>query len=343
MKLPARYWSARFDAWPPAAPAQDGYTLLVPVPGDLPVFLELALTVLGLQHAEDRVETIVIPDKMTPAMREIVAQHRPGWQGALHLLDLPLPERHLLPLMKNPSRNHGVQLIAGIGASRGTHVVFHDADLFLIEPDALDAHWAAAREADLLACGISPVWDPWYAEKGLHHLTATWELVAQRDWLRSFPPHLHMGHTAEVLGQEHVFDTTLHAQAVSDPTRIRTHDRSDAIVHFNYVISTYRHFQRSSGPFADDRFRLLLIRLFVDLFSSRAVAELPTLPELASGLTDAEARVRYPGAEVGAADYATFRSQVERILTGPWTGQEQARAVAAALAPFDAHYGGDRA
>ncbi len=342
MSLGAHYWNARFSEWGPALPEQPGYSLLMPVPGDLPVFLELALAVCQLQDPASRVETLVLPDRMTPSVRNIVSRHRAQYPGDLRLVPLPQPERTVLPRLRNPSHNHGVQIITGIRAARGSHVVLHDADLFLLQPDALERHYRATRERDLYVAGVSPVWDGWFAERGWS-LVATWEMCAWRGWLRSFPPHMHMGHDAEIYGQSHTFDTTLHPQALTPPERIGLLSQDEAIVHFNYVISTYRHFQRSSGTFTDDNFRLLLIRVFIDLFAQEpCLYEVPPLTELADGLTDPGARVTYEAPSPGTRErFAAFRGKLDRILDGPWTPPGERDRARAALEAFDNYYGLD--
>lgn len=336
--LGATYWSTRFATWAPPRPATAGYTLLVPVPGDLPVFLEVALAVLGGQQHEHRIETLVIPDVDTPEVRRVFERHARHWDGELEMLLLPQPERTVLPRLKNPSRNHGVQVITGIQAARGSHVLLHDADLFLLDDDTLDQRWTRASERRMHALGISPVWDGWYAEHGLH-LAATWELMAERDWLRAFPPAMHIGHTAELFGEQHVFDTTLRAQALSDPRRVAHDDLSDRIVHFNYVISTYRNFQRASGPFLDDRFRLVLVRLLIDLFADEPYDyAMPTLADMAAGLTDATQPIAFPNGAEHAQNYASFRAQLTHMLQGAWSSPERRGRATEALAVFDRHY-----
>lgn len=339
MSIGSRYWNARFSTWGAARPQEQGYSLLVPVPGDLPVFLELALSVLRLQDHEHRVETIVVPDRPTPQMDAVIARHRGTWDGPLEKALFPQPERRLLPALSNPFHNYGIQLITGTRAAKGSHVLLHDADLFLLSPGSLDRHYEAARADDLVACGVSPVWDSWFTEHGFQ-LAATWELCAQRDWLRSFPPAMHMGHTAELLGEEHVFDITLHSQALTDPRRIGIRPQDEDIVHFNHVIGTYRGFQRAKGTFADDQFRLLLIRLFIDLFAQvEADYALPTFDELARGLTDPSAPVTYPVATAEVTrEYRGFRDRIERILTGAWAPDGRGEDATRALAAFDRHY-----
>lgn len=342
MSLGSTYWAGRFATWPAPTPSTPGYSLLMPVPGDLPVFLELALAVAATQNATHRVETIVTPDQPTKQVVEAIEARRDGWQGDLRLELLPRPERELLPRLGNPGHNHGVQLITGVTAASGSHIILHDADLFLLEHDALEKHYAATVEGNFAVSGVSPVWDPWFAEQGVD-LVATWELCARRDWLRSFPPHMHMGHVAELREQQHVFDTTLHPQSVTDPRLVALRDQGDSIVHFNYVISTYRHYQKARDGFVDSQFRILLIRLFVDLFAEvEAKYDLPSLTELKSGIGGSGEKVCYPApSPETVTTYQDFRAKVQKILNGPWTSPERSRAAAKALSHFDTYY--DRA
>jgi len=330
-----RYWQARFARWGrPARIANQGYTVLVPVPGDLPVFLDLALAVCRAQTAAHRVATIVVPDVSTPAVDAIVARARPDWPGRLELDRLPVPERWLLPRLGDPGRNHAIQLNTAITRTTSTHVVLHDADLFLLTPDAHEDQWAHAVEGDLDVLGVDPAWDPWYAERG-RHLAATWEMTARTDWLRGFPPWRHIAHRDHLDGEPHVFDTTFWAQTRTAPARIGVRSPG-AVVHFNYVISTYRNYRRSGPGFRDGRFRLLLIRVFIDLFDTTGAAYgLPSIDDLAAGLGKPGTDVWY--APEDAAAYAEFRPRLDQILAA--FPPPSHTSIADALAAFDAFYG----
>lgn len=339
------YWRIRLARWRSLrTAATPGYTLLVPVPGDIPVFLELALKVLARQAADERVETVVLPDRLTPTIRQIVREAQPSWRGPLRLQPLPPPERWFLPAMKSGSRNHGMQVVAGVEAAAGSHVVLHDADLFLLDAGLLDDQYRHCRDGQLACTGVSPVWDGWYATHGLH-LAATWEMVASTAWIRRFPPYRHIGHDAELFGETHTFDTTLYPQSVTEPSRIDVVDRHDGFVHFNYVITSYRDFQRSTSPYQDGDFRLLLIRLFVELFGEHSVGEceVPDLAALQAGLTDDGLPVWYPQREARGEVYRDFRTRLGRALTGEYLGSDGRERAIAALAPFDRHYGYDDA
>jgi len=300
------------------------------------VFLELALAICRTQDSDYRLSTYVIPDQDTPVMREIVADAASSWPGGLHLLPLPMPERWLLPRLKTGWRNHAVQLITGTKASKSTHLILHDADLFLLQPHFFDSHFLECRDRSLSCLGVSPVWDEWFAEHG-RHLAATWELCAKVDWLRSFPPYLHIGHDAVVFNEPHNCDTTLHPQALTPPDQVGVHNREQEFVHFNYVISTYREFQHSRESFVDSQYRLLLIRLFIDIFGQKSWEyDVPDAPTLTKGLTDPTVAVRYPDVAEGAQEYSAFRTKLERMFAAPaWAGHPTPDV----LQTFDDYYG----
>jgi hypothetical protein len=337
--LGARYWRTRLRRWPapPRAEARPGYTLLIPVPGDLPVFLELALIAARQQQSTHRARTLVIPDRVTPEVHALLEAHRRDWDGPLDLVPLPPPERWFLPLLRNGSRNHGMQLYAGVAASDTTHILLHDADLFPVRRDFFEAQYERCSARGLACLGVSGVWDPWYAEHGLR-LAATWDMCARTDWLRSFPPRDHLGHDGSLFGEWHTFDTTLLPQAQSDPATIDHTDEEEAFVHFNYVITSFRHFQRQGPSFYDDNFRLLFIALATQLLGASADRGFPTVAKLAGGAVHGNGPMRYPTPEEGGPDYRTFRTKLERLLACEWIGLETADAVREEVAPFDRLY-----
>lgn len=329
------YWQARFKKWPAPAKASPGYSLLVPVPGDLPVFLRLALAVCKGQQSQSRLETIVVPDIVTEQVRSIVAEASPTWPGRLFLQPLPQPEKWMLPRLGDPGRNHALQLIAGVSACRSTHIVLHDADLFLLEPDLLDQRFELCQSKQLACLGISPVWDTWFEAHNVV-LAATWELCARVDWVRSFPPVEHMAHKNTLFGEEHVFDTTLYPQALTDQALVGVVP-SDGFVHFNYVISNYRKFvKRGPEPWFDSRFLVLFVSLLVELFDRErwGAYQLPRPEQLASYLGSDEAPLQYPGRE-GGGDYRRFRSLLGRALQGDWASDEDRARARQVLLPFD--------
>jgi hypothetical protein len=340
MALQSAYWRTRFARWPARSPARDGYTLLIPTPGDLPVMLEVAMAVCRLQASAHRVETLVVADRPSPLIEQIVAAARPSWPGELTLLPLPKPERWMLPRLNNGWRNHQVQVFTGVAASSATHLLLHDADLFMFADDFLDRRYEECSRRHLACLGVQPVtWDEFYARHG-RQLAATWELCTSIDWMRAWPPWQHMSHESYLWEELHSFDTTLYTQALTDPSRIAVSDEGEAeLVHFGYVTASYRIWQRDRGGVHDEGFTHLLIRTMIDGFSAHPAAhDHPSGAELARGLTDTSAPVTYAAAADGAAAYAGWRPRVQRALDGPWIDDAGRERAAAVLAPFDAYY-----
>lgn len=332
------WWPVRYARWGRRRPARPGYTLVIPVPGDLPVFTRLALAVCRLQDAADRVETLVVPDVDSPPVDGIVADAGRDWPDPLRVLRLPPLERALLPRLADPGKNHAAQIVAAVTASRASHALLHDADLFMLAPDVHDSEYRYAAAHASAAVGVDGPWDPWFAAHG-RQLVATWEMCADIDWLRASRPSRLFGHDARLFGEVHTFDTTFWAQCHTHPSRLTVLPRPGEVVHFNYVISTYRRFQRSgAATFADTNLRLLLIRLFIDLFDPDGGGYVvPSRDELARGLTDPAAPVTY--AAVDPAVYGDFRGKLDGILRGDWVAPERRATAARYLDAFDDHFG----
>ena len=330
-----RAWlPVRYPVWGTRREHRTGYTLAVPVPGDLPVFAAVALAVCRLQDPDHRVETLVVPDSPSPGVADLVGRAATeGFPGELRLLDLPALDRAVLPRLGDPGKNHGAQIVAAVNASTGSHVVLHDADLFLGSPDVHRAEFETAWAHGSAAVGVDPAWDPWFATHN-RRLVATWEMCADIDWLRTSPPWRLFGHDARMFGERHTFDTTFWAQCRTHPSRLLVRPRTNDVTHFNYVISSYRRFQRSDGaPFADTNLRLLLIRLLIDLFDrDRPGYLIPGRDELICGLDDPTARVTYP--TVDPETYRAFRAKVDTILTGAWVDAGRRELALSYLDPF---------
>ncbi|MFC5381891.1 hypothetical protein [Aquipuribacter nitratireducens] len=293
----------------------------------------MALATARLQDPEHRRVTVVLPDRLTDEVRGICAESAADWPGELRLLPLPQPERGILPRLGDPGRNHAYQIITGVRASKSTHVLLHDADLFLPGSGAHREQFERAVAHDAVAVGVEPAWDPWFAARG-RTLAATWDMVASVEWLRSFPPHRLMGHDAEVDGQLHTFDTTFWGQLHTPQERLLVAMPQGGVLHFNYVISTYRRFLRARGPFRDKNFRLLLVRAFTDLFDPRPEASpLPHLEGLVAGLGKTGAQVCYSASD--AAAYQEFRSTFDAMLRGPWARTAASDLAEQYLRPFD--------
>lgn len=334
-----RYWRTRLRRWPPRPQGcSPGYTLLLPVPGDLPVFLELALVAAAAQRSEHRVRTIVIPDRLTPAVTDLVEERRTRWEGPLDIVPLPRPERWVLPALHNGSRNHGMQLYTGVSAARTSHVILHDADLFPTRTDFFERQYEICDRRGLACLGVSGVWDPWYAAHGLK-LAATWDMCARADWLRSYPPRDHMGHDGHLYSEAHTFDTTLLPQALTDAALVDHTDDPESFVHFNYVITCYRFFQQQGASYCDDNYRLLFVAIVTHLLGiSRDPNRFPSVAQLANGARTGSGPMRFPRGPEAAENYRRFRGKLGRLLESDWVQPGAPEQIELELAVFDAVY-----
>jgi hypothetical protein len=330
-----------YPSWRGARPADEpGYSLLLPVPGDLPVFLRIALEVCGAQDPEHRVETLVLPDGTPPGFARAYERAARNWDGGpLRLLPLRRSERAVARWRKNPHLNHWMQLMTGVRAARATHAVWHDADLFVDDPQFLRGHYERCRDRRLAGLGLSEAWDDWYRRHGLDHVVSTWEMVVEVPWARSFAPWEHRGHDGEVDGRPVTFDTSFRPQTRTAPERIGLTDAPPRFVHFNHTICRYREFQRARqrGRAWEDRtFRVLLVRLLADVFDDSGWEyEAPPVTELLRGLEDPAAPVTYRAPETRDG-YAAFRAQLDELADARLIGAARADALRAAVAPFDA-------
>jgi hypothetical protein len=334
-------WKALYGHWrrPRVAPVP-GYSLLLLMPGDLPFFLEIFLRVFAGKRTDSLVEALVIPDLVPAGFRDRFDRFRGHWpHGDVRLVTLRPVDRYVVKLARNPHANCWLQLVNGVNAARGTHALFHDSDLFVIAPDFFESRYQACARDRLACLGLGPAWDPWYRENGLGHVTATWELLFDLDWMRSYRPWKHRGHDGSVRGRAHTFDITFLPQSLSPPGRIARHEDWTGFVHFNYVICTYRHFQNSRGPFEDDYFRILLIRLLIDAFDPGGwVYDAPPLDELVRGLADPSRRVTYRS-EKAAVQFGEFRAKLQNLLDSPILDPSQAGRIAEGIEPFDQAFG----
>ena len=339
--------SCLYPRWPAPASLIDGYTLVLPLPGDLPVFLELALAALRSQEPAGRVETVVVPDGIT---HEFLATYerataRFDW-GPIRLVEIGRRGKALQRTKNGPWNkasshlNHFLQIYHGAAAARTTHAILHDADLFLTDLRFLTDRFQACSDGGFACLGVERRFDDWYELNGLGPVLATWELVFDVRWLRGFPPWQISGQSARVGDVEKKFDTMDYVQLRAPANRRALHEMPDGYVHFNWAITHYRLFQESAGgPFTDGHFLILLMRLLSDAFGQTdSSRHLPSIAELVRGIDDAGARVNYRGEGIEER-YAKFRRQITQVIEGPAVDAGQASDITHSLSPFDAAFG----
>jgi hypothetical protein len=356
-----------FARWPAASAPADGYTILVPMPADLPVFLELMLAGFAAQNSEGHAETLIVPDRASAAAVEQIHRIAGRYQwGPVRVVQLPARgrllrrvERALLsrlepdPLtraLRAGVLTHFLQIYSGIAATATTHAILHDADLFLLDPAFLRDRFRRCRELELGWLGAEPrlSWDreagrlvDLYGRDGLDPVSNTWELIFDVPSLRRMPPWWMHAQSMPFEGAEREFDTLDYPQIRSPVESRQIWETTDAYVHFHSAIWQFRTFQetrRQGRTFSDEQFRVLLISLLSDcLVGAAGSQEVPDLRELTRGIEDDAAPVTYRS-EAAERNYAEFRRLIAGVIGSPLITAGHAEELERSLRPFDAAF-----
>ncbi len=327
----------RYMTWrPPVDPPQDGYTLLMPVPGDLPILTRLALDVCSRQDPTGRHETILLPDRLTPEWLDLVAPlAQTSSAGVVRWVALDTFDALMVERYADAALINWLQWVRGVEAVTTTHAVWHDSDLFFTDPCFLRQHVETCATRGLAVYGVSPAWDSWYARRGLGHITAAWEIAFAVAWARRFAPWDFRGHDAAWNGERHTFDVTYWPQANTPPDHIARLPTESGFVHFSHVVSEYRLFQAAGGPFEDAHYRLLLVRLLADAYAApSSAASIPALGDLIAGIDTDAARVTYRRPTT-RANWPACYARLAPLLAGGILGGATTEALRAGVARFE--------
>lgn len=341
MIKPDDFWKLLYSRWDKPVKPIPGYTLLVLTPGDLPFFLKIAMEVCAAQNPEHLVETLIVPDnRLMLGFADRLSQWAKDYPvSPVRLVPQNKIERTFTRFHQNAHNNCWMQMVRGINAVRTTHALWHDVDLFIHEPDFLKAHYETCVAEKLACLGVSKAWDSWFEEHGITHLVGTWELMFDMNWVRSFAPWQHRGHDEIVAGKQHTCDISFWPQYQTPAEQIGRHEKEWGFIHFNYVTGNYRRFQKSSGSFEDDGFKLLLVRLLIDAYDkSDWPYEVPPLNQLIRGIDDASQRVTYTQ-EKTWQNYPEFRAKLQSLIDSKLLDDEKSSVLANGVRCFDRRYG----
>jgi hypothetical protein len=333
------YWRLVYSRWKkPSQKQVSGYSVLVMVPGDLPVFLPIALDVCSRQQGDHLVEILVIPDNLSCDFLNQFELLKTKWTKCpIRLLKLNFVELWMTKYFRNPGINNWLQFVKGCNEAVSTHVLWHDADLFIGPPDFFKNHYEQCVQGEYSCYGVNEVWDKWYKENGFMHLASTWELMLDLKWVRSFKPWQHRGHDGEINGKLHTFDSTLLPQCLTEPRRIGYQQCQDDFVHFNYTISSYRRFQKKEN-YEDKGFKIFLIRLLLELYDeTNSKTEIPSLTDLTCGLQDKNQRVTYLH-ESRKRDYVRFRGKLKELINSDALIPARKKLLQNRVCHFDRHF-----
>jgi hypothetical protein len=330
-----------FARWRRPCPYEDGYTILLPSPVDMPFLLRYALEGLGRVNTENCRQILVVPDGWGDgenSLGRVVAMFD---DPRIELAEIRPIDSLVLRVMgkANGSATHWLSIVNGTTDARCGHVFLHDSDAFFLEVDGLERQYRECRDRGMYTLGVTARWDPMFTERG-YSIPGTWESMYSTRWARSRSPYALKGGLRATPHGMGVFDTMLYPQYLDYPSgKVGVMADPPRFVHFNGTIVTYRAFRdRAGAPIIDEVFRVLLLALLEEqLPAEDGHPVVPTVAELARGLVDPEAPVTYR-TKGTAAEYPTFRRLLDNLCEAPIFAGARADRIRESIRPFDEYF-----
>lgn len=332
--------SVLFSRWPRPCPFEEGYSVLLPSPMDMPFLLRYALEGLARIDTTNCKEIIVLPDGWGDddgdALDEVV---RGCADPRVSLLRLTPFDKFVTGRMRRTdgAGTHWVMAVRGTNRARCAHAFLHDADAFFLETDGLERQYRECRDRGMYTLGVTARLDPLFREAG-YTIPGTWELMYSTRWARSRSPYALKGLVRPTDRGPQEFDSMLYPQYLDFPSgKVGVMEPPPGLAHFSGTIVTYRAFRGGVGRI-DQFFRILLLSILEELIpSADGERVVPTVSELARGLESDDAPVSYTSV-VASEQYPIFRDLLEQLCESPVFAGDRAARVRELVAPFDAHF-----
>jgi hypothetical protein len=328
-----------FSQWWRQCAFEDGYTIVLPSPMDMPFLLRYALEGLAHLNTENCRQILVVPDGCVDDRGDALQRVIDAFDDPRVALIRPRAiDYFLFKRMKPPggASTHWMMVVQGIAHARCGHAFLHDADAFFLEADGLERQYHECRERGLSALGVTARWDPFFVEAG-YVIPGTWELMFSMRWARSRSPAALKNGWRSTPHGAFESDSMHYPMYLDFPSgTIGVMDPPPRLVHFNGTIFTYRSFRSGQGKI-DELFRLLLLAMLEDLIPSPGGRVVPTVDELVRGLTDPEQPVGYNSA-VAIEQYPIFRRLLDELCTAPIFAGPRADRIRELIQPFDGHF-----
>jgi hypothetical protein len=341
--------TALFDRWRRAQPLVAGYTILLPMPMDMPFLLRFALEGLRHLNTENCRQIVVVPDGWGDdggkAFREVVAacddprvelvELRPGIRFFIQKIQMRKTRQSAA------NWSHWAMIVEGTTSARSEYAFLHDADAFFVDADALERQYRDCRDRAMYTLGVQVRTDAFFQRIG-YAIPGTWEMMYSVRWARHRGPLTLKGMWQSSAHGAHEFDTMLYPQYLDYPTgKIGAMAIPPRLVHFHGAVTTYRVLKdHARRPLIDMLFRLLLLSILEDLLPAPDGKRiLPPPGELARGLTDLSAPITY-NSETATREYPIFRQQIEELCASPTFAGPRADRIRELIQPFDEHYAG---
>lgn len=336
-----------FGRWRRYQRLEEGYSILLPTPMDMPFLLQYALESLRHVDTSHCKQIVVIPDGWGSdegrGVRRVVeavddprielVELRPAARVVIHRR-----KRTMGQTASNAAGNtHWAMIVEGIDATRCEYCFLHDADAFFLDVDGLERQFSECRDRGMDTLGIEARSDTFFEALG-YIIPGTWELMFSTRWARRRDPSTLKGRRRSSPHGSYEFDNMLYPQYLDFPAgKIGISDVPPRVVHFSSAVITYRVFRYAPRPkVVDELFRLLSLALLEEL-SSESDRALPSVAELARGLSDPTAPVTYD-TNVAISQYPTFRRSIDDLCQAPIMRGARAQQIRTLIRPFDEHF-----
>jgi hypothetical protein len=332
--------AALFSRWGRRCPSEDGYTIILPSPMDMPFLLRYALEGLGQIDTGRCKQIVVVPDGCVndrgDALDRVIREFD---DPRIDLIRPTALDYFLFRSMKpvGGAATHWMMAVIGTDHARCAHAFLHDADAFFLEADGLERQYSECLDRGMATLGVTARLDPFFADVG-YEIPGTWELMFSTRWARRRSPYVLKNGWYRTPRGPFEFDSMLYRQYMDYPSgKVGVMSPSPRLVHFSGSIGTYRYYRMGRGK-VDELFRLLLLAMLEDLIpSDDGTRTLPDVGEMTRGLTDPGAPVTYDS-PVAVREYPIFRAMIDDLCDSPLFRGSRADRVRTLLQPFDDHF-----
>ena len=307
------------------------------MPEDMPFLVRLAIEGLRCIDTSNCKQFIVVGDgygndNCSAIKRELLRYA----ETSVELCELPFLHSMVARRISCP---HPISVIFGASHSRCDFAFLHDADAFFLNRSCIEDTFEYCIRNEMDAVGVAARWDPFFQRLG-YAIPGTWQMMFRTAWIRRHPPYRVIGRTEQTPHGMNTFDTLLYPQYLDYRSgKIGVMPNPPRYVHFNGTIVTYRAWKRANGrQVVDELFRLLLLSILEHILpATDGKRLLPSVDDLARGLTDSTRPIRYDTLDC-ARNYGEFRAQMEELCGSPIFAGERAETIHSLLIPFDAHF-----
>lgn len=326
-----------YSHWKPVTSTKAGYSIIMPMPEDMPFLMRLAIEGLKCIDTSNCKQFIVVGDgysndHCSALKREL---QRYG-ETSIGFCELPFLHRMVARRISCP---HPISIIFGASINRCDFAFLHDADAFFLDRDSIESTFEYCTGNEMDVVGVTARWDPFFQRLG-YAIPGTWQMMFRTAWLRDHPPFQVIGRKEQTPHGMNTFDTLLYPQYLDYGCgRIGVMPNPPRYVHFNGTIVTYRAWRRAKGrPVVDELFRLLLLSILEHILPATDGKRLmPRVDDLARGLKDSTNPIRYDTLDC-VRNYAEFRDQIKELCRSPVFAGERAATIKSLLIPFDTHF-----